>query len=181
MLKQHPHTPVHLFLDDTLYFVTSGIYRKRMLLAKPEIKEYLLELLETFFQAYDWELHHWVILDNHYHVLGKSRLGKDLANIFRKVHSKAAIFIRQLTACEKPVWWNYWDYCPRDETEYWVRCNYLLNNPVRHRYVTDLRDYPFSSFHSLLVEVGREALVKQFQDYPGYKDFVLHEAEKDDF
>jgi putative transposase len=176
MLKQHPHTPAHLFLDDTPYFVTGGIYRKRMLLANPEIKHSLLDLLQTCFDMYNWELHHWVILDNHYHVLGISREGKDLTNIFRKVHSKAAISIRQLTHCAKPVWWNYWDYCPRDETDYMVRCNYLLNNPVKHGYVMDLRDYPFSSFHTLLANLVRERLVKQFRDYPDYKTLILHEA-----
>ena len=181
MLKRHPHTPAHLFLDDTLYFVTGGIYQKRSLLAKAAIKNRLLELIQKYFEKYGWELHHWVVLDNHYHVLGKSQEGKHLTNIFQVVHSQSAISIRRITDCEKPVWWNYWDYCPRNEKEYWIRCNYLLNNPIKHGYVTNLQDYPFSSFHNLFGDKGRESLVKQFQDYPEYKTLILHEAQKDDF
>jgi putative transposase len=120
-------------------------------------------------------------LDNHYHVLGRSKKGDDLSSIFRRVHSKAAIFIREQTNCEKPVWWNYWDYCPRSEADYMVRLNYLLNNPLKHGYVTNLQDYPYSSFHQLFEEVGREKLGKQFRDYAGYKTLVLREAYDDDF
>lgn len=141
MLKRHHHTPAHLFLDDTPYFITGGIYKKRPLLAEATAKAYLLELLQTTFQQHGWDLHHWVILDNHYHVLGQSSRGEDLTPIFRAVHSRSAIVIRQMTKCAKPVWWNYWDYCPRSEKDYLIRLNYLLYNPVKHGYVTDLRDY----------------------------------------
>ena len=122
-LKRHPHTPAHLFSDNTPYFVTGGIYRRRPLLAGAEIKDYLLQLFQEFFQLYAWELHHWVILDNHYHVLGKSRQCKDLTLIFRGVHSKAAIYISQRTRCRKPAVWNYLEYGPREGADYMSLAN----------------------------------------------------------
>ena len=181
MLKLHPRTPAHLFVDHTAYFVSGAIYKRRPLLAQPKIKHHLLSLVEETFELYAWQLHHWVILDNHYHILGQSRKGHDLSNIFRQIHSKAAIFIREKTNCEKPVWWNYWDYCPRDEADYLARLNYLLNNPLKHGYVTNLQDYAYSSFHQLFKEIGREKLEQQFRNYPGYKTLVLREAYNDDF
>ncbi|OAD22046.1 hypothetical protein THIOM_002169 [Candidatus Thiomargarita nelsonii] len=33
MFKRHPHTPIHAFFDDTPYFLTGAIYKKRPLLA----------------------------------------------------------------------------------------------------------------------------------------------------
>jgi putative transposase len=181
MIKRNPHAPAHLFVDDTFYFVTGAIYQKRPLLADPELKRKLLELFKEYFQKYDWELHHWVILDNHYHLMGYSRKGKELSHIFRSVHSRSGIMISQATHCAKPVWWNYWDYCPRNEKDYFIRLNYLLTNPIKHGYVSNLHDYPFSSFHPTLAEIGREDLVKQIRDYPDYKTLVLHEAKEDDF
>ena len=181
MLKRHRHTPVHLFRDDSSYFVTGAIYQKRPLLALPEFKTRLLELFKQEFKKYQWQLHHWVILDNHYHVMAHSQKGEDLSNIFRSVHSRAGIMISQATHCEKPVWWNYWDYCPRNEKDYFVRLNYLLMNPIKHGYVTDLHDYPVSSFHNFFVEVGRKGLIRQVREYPDYKTLVLHEAHDDDF
>lgn len=181
MLKKHRNTPAHLLLDDTDYFVTGAIYQKRSLLKDSKIKDHLLDLMQTYFTQYHWELHHWVILDNHYHILGRSRKGLDLTTIFRSVHSRSAIFIRQSTDCAKPVWWNFWDYCPRHEVDYMIRLNYLLMNPIKHKYVTDLQHWPFSSFHTLFAEKGRQRLAEQFRSYPQYQTLVLQEAYSDDF
>ncbi len=76
MLKKYEHNPAHLFLDDTLYFITAAIHEKRPLLAGHERKSMLRDTLAKVFQEYHWQLHHWVILDNHYHLLGQSRRGK---------------------------------------------------------------------------------------------------------
>ncbi len=181
MLKYHEYTPAHLFEDDTPYFITGAIYQKRPLLAIPELKHDLINIIKEEFEKYHWELHEWVILDNHYHLMGHSEKGEDLSHIFRRIHSRSGILISRATHCEKPVWWNYWDYCPRNEQDYFVRLNYLLMNPIKHGYVTNLHDYSFSSFHNLLTEIGRKRLIEQVRAYPEYKTLVLHEAEEDDF
>ncbi|MDP1773239.1 MAG: transposase [Methylobacter sp.] len=178
MLKKSLHTPAHLFLDNTPYFVTSAIYQKRPLLAADAIKQHLLETIQDCFIEKDWVLNDWVILDNHYHLLGMSNKGDDLSNIFRKIHGVTSHVIQAHCACDLPVWWNFWDYCPRDEKDYRVRLNYLLINPVKHGYCDNLHEYPFSSFHQRLAQSGRENLAKQFKDNDGYQKMVLQE---DDF
>ncbi|QTA91480.1 transposase domain-containing protein [Desulfonema magnum] len=65
MLRRSDHTPAHLFLDDTLYFITGAIYQKRMLIADSALKDTLLDLIQGYFAKYSWELRHWVILSNH--------------------------------------------------------------------------------------------------------------------
>jgi len=170
LLKQHPNTPTHLFLDDALYFITGAIYQKRHLLVEPELKQLLLSLIEKNFQAVGWQLKDWVILDNHYHLLAVSRKGQDLSRILKGIHGASASPIRQKTRCDLPVWWNYWDYCPRDDNDYYTKLNYLFMNPIKHGYVTNLNDYPFSSFSSTLTQIGREAMSKQFHTYSDYQD-----------
>ncbi|MCK9620076.1 MAG: transposase [Methylobacter sp.] len=178
MLKKSLHTPAHLFLDNTPYFVTSAIYQKRPLLAADTVKQHLLETIKACFREKNWTLNDWVILDNHYHLLGVSDKGDDLSKIFRKIHGITSHVIQAHCLCELPVWWNFWDYCPRDEKDYLVRLNYLLINPVKHGYCEDLHAYPFSSFHQRLAQSGREDLAKQFKDNDGYQKMVLQE---DDF
>jgi putative transposase len=176
VLKKRIHTPAHLLLDDTPYFITAIIYKKRKLLAPAHLKQTLLELIQTYFAKFHWDLHHWVILDNHYHILGQSRCGADLPKVMRSIHSHSAQYIRQIPA-EKPIWWNYWDYCPRNEADYMTRLNYLLYNPIKHSYVTDLKEYPFSSFHHLYKNIGRDKLAHQFKANPGYRHLVLPEVD----
>ena len=176
--KQNSNTPVHFFMDDTAYFITAAIYEKRPLLADEHIKTKLLELIQKLFQEKGWTLDHWVILDNHYHLLGNSRKGEDLPKIIQGIHGQSGFLISQMANGEKPIGWNYWDYCPRDEKEYLVRLNYLLNNPIKHGYVTNLNDYPFSSFQSYLDKIGRTDLVKQFRDNSEYQELKIKD---DDF
>jgi putative transposase len=181
MLTRHEHTPPHLLLDHTAYFITGAIYQKRRLLADDSLKTLVLSFTQRYFKQFNWELHHWVILDNHYHLLGKSCHGVDLPLIIKSVHSASAMDIHQATACEFPVWWNYWDYCPRNEKDYMTRLNYLFYNPFKHGYVTDLKAYRFSSFQAQLEELERAELLRQFQMYPDYKELHLDEALNDDF
>ncbi|NOS89833.1 MAG: hypothetical protein HOP34_15070 [Methylococcaceae bacterium] len=175
MLKKYQHNPAHLFVDNSPYFITSAIYQKRNLLCSNEIKDNLLNTIQLCFAEKGWLLNDWVILDNHYHLLGTSKIGEDLGGIFSKIHMLSAKFIRSRLQAEKPIWWNYWDYCPRDERDYFIRLNYLFNNPVKHGYVADLKDYPYSSFHELLKKQGRDSLVQQFRKYPEYKNLHLDE------
>ena len=177
MLRHHPNTPAHLFLDDTPYFITGAIHNRRHLLKDDALKQEMLLCMRKVFPAYHWDLQHWVILDNHYHLLANSRLGKDMPSIIGELHSRSVHCIRQATACELPVWWNYWDYCPRDERDYYRHLNYLLYNPIKHGYVTDLKQYAYSSFHELFDRLGREELARQFHTYPDYRSLDL----SDDF
>ena len=174
-MKYNLHNPVHFFCDDTPYFITAAIYNKRPLLAAKQVKDKLLELIQTLFRKKSWTVDHWVILDNHYHLLGNSHKGEDLPKIIQGIHSQSGFFISKFTNCEKPIWWNYWDYCPRDEKQYLIRLNYLLNNPIKHNYVTDLNHYPFSSFQAYLGKIGRTDLVKQFCENPEYQELKIEE------
>jgi len=89
-MNKHLHTPIHFFCDNSPYFITAAIYEKRLLLANEDIKAELLRLIHKVFQEKDWILDHWVI-------------------------SQSCFLISQTTNCKKQVWWNYWDYCPRNE------------------------------------------------------------------
>lgn len=173
MLHRHIHSPVHLTLDDAPYFITGTIYQRRPLLRAVALKHELLCELRVRFEACGWRLEHWVILDNHYHLIATSRLGEDMPAIMRKLHSVLAVKIHAATGCELPVWWNYWDYCPRDERDYFVHLNYLLYNPVKHGYVADLRDYPYSSFHEHLQNLGRDTMAGQFHAYPEFRSLDI--------
>jgi putative transposase len=177
MLIRNPHRPAHLLLDNTAYFITGSIYQKRPLIDNT-LKPLLLNIIHEEFNAVAWILEHWVILDNHYHIMVTSNKGQDLPKIIGRFHYKSGKLIRKKYSTNSPIWWNYWDYCPRNEKDYLTRLNYLFNNPIKHGYVQNLRDYPFSSFHSMLKKQGQELLRRQFKDHSDYKNLILDE---DDF
>jgi len=180
MLKQYRHNPTHLFIDNQVYFITAACYNKIHLLKKDSIKKFLLEAIIDFAKRVHWKLDNWVILKNHYHFSIKSQKGVDLSYLMGNVHRKTAKFIREQTEFSgKTVWWNYWDYCPRDEADYFQHLNYMLYNPIKHGYVEDLKDYNWSSFHVLFDEFGHDYLSERFRRY-GYKDLRI-DFEDDDY
>ena len=171
--------PVHYYVDHSRYFITAATYQHRPLLT-PDIKDRLALLLQQVYAEYGWELLHWVILDTHYHLLAQSRRGRDLTRIINKTHSQAAGWINQARVpAERGAksWHNYWDYCPRNEHDYQVRLCYLLYNPVKHGYVTDLKDWPWSSFHQRYREQGRDQIAADFVRYREFRALNLPEDE----
>ncbi len=176
MLKKNERRPAHLLLDNMPYFITASTHKKRPLLSD-DIKYQLPLLMQQEFENSQWQFNHWVILNNHYHILVHSYKGADLEKIIGRVHFKSGQLIRKIAPDHKHIWWNYWDYCPRNEKDYLIRLNYLFNNPIKHGYVQNLHHYPFSSFHQYFENQGRESLVKQFKQYDEYKILTLNEDE----
>ncbi|RLA25691.1 MAG: hypothetical protein DRQ62_01755 [Gammaproteobacteria bacterium] len=173
-ISRNATRPQHIYCDNTAYFITAATWQHRRILNNT-IKTELIKLLQEVFAEYKWSLNAWVILDNHYHVLCQSKKGKDLSKIINKVHNLSAQSIATPLPTKEKVWYNYWDYCPRDKKDYNIRLCYLLNNPVKHGYVSDLHDWPWSSFHELYKTTGREALQKKFKEYSDYRSLELAE------
>ncbi|MBC8527181.1 MAG: transposase [Candidatus Cloacimonetes bacterium] len=179
MLKKYKHTPAHLLLDDTFYMITGSVYKKRKLLIKDDAKESLLNSIHYWIEKLEWELFDWVILDNHYHLLAKSNKGRDLPKFIQQIHRKSATEINQINGFKvKPLWYNYWDTCIRDKKDYFTRMNYILYNPIKHKYVKEVSNYKWSSFRMRLGKEGIEELQMQFALYD-YRDLEL--GDEDNF
>ena len=173
MLKTYKHAPAHLLLDDTLYMITAAVYKKKPLLMKNEAKKSLLNAMKYWSKKLNWELIDWVILDNHYHLLAKSNIGKELPKFIQQIHRESAKEINQLIGYKaEPFWYNYWDTCVQDRKDYFTRMNYILYNPVKHKYVEKLSNYKWSSFNMRLEKAGIEELQMQFALY-NYKNLQL--------
>jgi putative transposase len=49
---------------------------------------------------------------------------------------------------ERGIWQRrFWEHLIRDEADYARHVEYCYINPVKHRWVTRVRDWPYSSFH----------------------------------
>ncbi|HIO92585.1 MAG TPA: hypothetical protein EYG68_07040 [Leucothrix mucor] len=85
----------------------------------------------TSSKMYNWKLEHWGILGNHYHLLCHSRKGRNSSRIINKPYNISAQTIKSKHNFTGKVWSNYWDYCPRDEHDYYPHFCYFLNNPYK--------------------------------------------------
>ena len=108
------HQPHHLYVDDQLYFVTAHTYLNRYKLKNDFERQKIQDKILSFIKCYNYELYAWVILDNHYHVLFKTRRGKDLPKLFGKIHGGYSYEMNKQENCKgRKIWQNYWDWCIR--------------------------------------------------------------------
>jgi putative transposase len=161
-----PHPP-HIYLDNTWYIITSSAYHRQHLFSPSGHKDLLIENIQSLSKEFQLELAAWVILDNHYHILIKSRDGIDLPKFFAKFHGRTSFELnRRDKKRGRQVWQNYWDTGIRSETDYWTRFNYIHYNPVKHGYVKDSIAWPYSSYQYYLESKSDEWLVDVFRQYP---------------
>jgi putative transposase len=159
--------PPHVYMDDTWYIITASVYGRYPLLAPAGHKDIMRDLLKALTTEFHIRLSAWVILNNHYHILAKSRTGDDLAQFIGRLHGRASYEINSHDHVRgRQVWHNYWDTCIRTENDYWTRFNYIHHNPVKHGYAGRMEDWPFSSYRYYLEHKGTEWLADTFRLYP---------------
>lgn len=147
--------------------ITGATYQKHRLLKPQGHKDLVRDQLKALLHEFGLKLDAWVILDNHYHLLLKSRLGKKLPSFFGRLHGRTSFDLNGRDGTRgRQVWHNYWDTCIREETDYWTRFNYIHHNPIKHGYVLGSEDWPFSSYHYYLEHKGRDWLRDAFLQYP---------------
>jgi putative transposase len=165
--KKPLHTPAHLFLNDYYYFITAGCYHKKAYVNCDAKKDFLYKTICEELNTYCAELHGWVVLDNHYHILIKLEDVFLLPRLIQVIHSKSAISINKTDKQPgRKVWYDYWDECIRNEKDFHDKLNYIHLNPVKHGYVDDPSKYKFSSYHSYFRERGEEGVKALARNHP---------------
>ncbi len=161
------HHPPHIYRDDTWYIITSSIYQNQCLLRTKGYKEFARDQLKTLVIHFGFRLTAWVILDNHYHILVKSRSGMDLSRFLARLHGRISFELNTRDGRRgRRVWHNYWDTCIRTQTDYWIRFNYIHHNPVKHGYTKRMENWPFSSYRYYLEHKGEGWLMDIFRQHP---------------
>ncbi|MGC8787604.1 MAG: REP-associated tyrosine transposase [Anaerolineae bacterium] len=161
------HHPPHIFLDDAWYFISVSTLDHARFLASGRAKALVRDQLKELITEFGVILRAWVILDDHYHLLLKTNIGKDLSRLLGRLHGATA---RRLNLWDdtvgRQVWHNYWDTCIRSEASLWRHFNYIHNNPVKHGYVAHPGDWEFSSYRYYLRKNGEQWLADCWERYP---------------
>ncbi len=169
------HNPPHIYLDNAIYIVTACTYGKKPYFDANDKKKMLMEKIFNSIDKIGAKLYAWVILTNHYHILFEIFSGKNLGRLIKLINGSSSRELNRIdnTSLRK-IWFNYWDTCIRTERDFYMRLNYIHNNPIKHGYIKDyseLMHYAFSSYPIYLKEKGQEYVEDLFRKYP-IKDFT---------
>ena len=164
------HHPPHIYEDDTIYFITARTIKGEKFFNTDEKKKILLQELKRFLENYCYQSYTWVILDNHYHLLFKTKIGKDLKYFISDLHSASSKNLNKLDNQKgRNIWYQYLDYCPRNEKDFYFHFNYIHHNPVKHGYVKTQEEVlknQFCGYKQWVDKKGEEWMSDCFAAYP---------------
>lgn len=137
------------------YFLTVTLRDRRA----RYLTEYIDDLRAAFRDAkarYPFHIDALVVLPDHFHLLCTLPDGDaDFSTRIRAIKRGFTIRLRDAGVPlqrnhrgEYDLWQRrFWEHTIRDERDFRNHVNYIHYNPVKHGWVTNVRDWPHSSFH----------------------------------
>ncbi len=178
MIKRHQ--PKHIYRENQIYFITSHIQHEEFRIDSDSKRDKLLLKIFSFAWENRIRLFAWAVLADHFHLLLKTPKSDIITKFVGAVHSGFSFEINQSEGARgRRLWKNYWDWCVRDESDYWQHFNYVHNNPIKHGIVSDLpslKRYRYSSFWNYARRRGMDWLASIMEAYP-IVDFIVENDE----
>ncbi len=164
-LRQPWHAPPHFEQTHGMYLISAACYEHRPIMATDARREAWQAVLLSRLSG-DADIHAWVILPNHYHLLIDGDLRLFARRIARLHNGTATQWNREDGTPGRKVWHRFSDRLIRTEGHYYASLNYILANPVKHGHALSPDAWPHSSYALHLDTVGRERLAQWSTQYP---------------
>ncbi len=142
-MERHLVTYRRYYVNGGTWFFTVNLKNRRSFLLTAHI-EALRQAVKTVRQRKPFHIDAWVVLPEHIHcVWTLPEDDRDYSGRWREIKKQ---FTRTLQL--RDIWQpRFWEHTIRDEADYHHHLDYVYNNPVKHGWVTQVRDWPFSTFH----------------------------------
>ncbi len=145
----------------TYFFTVNLLERQGNSLLVQEI-ETLRDVVRRVKAKYPFHIDGWVVLPEHLHAIWtlpaddcdyslRWRLIKHgFSRALPKIEHRSAI---REAAGERGIWQrHFWEHCIRDEADYQHHLEYIHINPLKHGLVSNVKDWPYSSFHRYVAD-----------------------------
>jgi len=106
-----------------------------------------LNLLKVHAQKHECAVHAYVLMTNHVHLLVTPREADGLSNLMKALGERYVPFFNRAHRRTGTLWEGRFKSCLVESDSYLLTCQrYIELNPVRAEMVTDVADYPWSSY-----------------------------------
>lgn len=168
----------HLYADTTIYFLTARTVDRAHIFDTKEKKSLFFSVWNRLTREYRIDTYHWILWSNHYHALCFFKDGESVHKFINRLHSTTALLInREDMKKGRPVWYQYWDHCIRNERDFWMHFNYITNNPIKHGWCDSFEEafaYPFCATTQWIQKKGASFVYQSLTAYP-VKNFIPEE------
>ncbi len=140
-IRKSPHHSQYYRVTSGIHFLTICTHQRKKILQNEVFHQTLLQL---WMDSNHWIVGKYVILPDHIHLFTKAS-GKSSMPLKDWVYYWRSRFVySHSNSVSKPFWQrDFWDTQLRRADSYTSKWRYVENNPVRHGYVENSRDWPF--------------------------------------
>jgi putative transposase len=130
----------------TTYFITICTHMQQNLFQREEIAELMVATFVKYRDAGEFELHEYVVMPNHVHLLVSLNGEQKLGRVIQLIKGGFSHALREHGITLPAVWQQrYHDRRVRDAGELAEFSQYIRQNPVRRGLVKGGEEYPYSS------------------------------------
>ena len=167
------HAPPHPFRGAGAYMISAANFEHKNIMETSARRTEFVTLLLNALQKIAYELLAWVVLPNHYHFFATVQSLKDVSETLKYLHGTTSHRwnLEDSLTGKRRVWYKFSDTYIKNETHLHIAFNYIHYNPVKHGYVSDPDDWPWSSLFIYYEDKGRDWLQEQWNTYTPPVDF----------
>ena len=150
-----------IYTDGSTYFFTVVMHRRQTILCHDDMRVALRDAIITTRKIHPFEIDAWVLMPDHLHCIwtlpeGDANFTTRWAMIKRFVTKQCAEKYQRddwrnksrIKRKESTLWQRrFWEHQIRDDVDFQRHFDYIHFNPVKHGYVSAVKDWEYSSFH----------------------------------
>ena len=128
------------------YHVVNRGVEQRVVYKDKDDFEMFLNVLCTACQLYNVQLHGYVLMSNHYHLLIETK-DENLSRFMKHVNASYAIYFNKKYKRSGHLWQGrFKSWYVTDESYLYALIGYIENNPIKAKMIERLGQYPYSSY-----------------------------------
>ena len=145
-------TPKHRSAPGSSYFVTTKCWQGRQIFQVPEIAEILLQTLFYYRDRKAYQLHEFVLMPDHLHLLLTPSETTSLEKAVQLIKGGSSHRIHRERNHKMEIWQEgFYDWTIRGGDDWQTKVEYIRMNPARAKLVLEPGDWPYSSARTRFV------------------------------
>ena len=142
------------YIPGSYYFFTVVTYKRRKFLTDDSARDCLRKAWRVVQNKRPFQTIAFCLLPDHLHCIWKmpdndsdfSIRWRLIKTLFTKEFNR--INKEKYSVGHSQIWQpRFWDHIIRDEVDFWNHINYIHYNPVKHGYVSEIKDWEYSTYH----------------------------------
>ncbi len=140
-----PRTARIVFPSMLYHIISRGNNRELVFQEKEDFEKYL-EICKRYKDQYDFRLYHWILMNNHIHLLIETK-DSSLSKIMQGINLTYTIWFNRKNGKVGHLWQDRYKSAVVEKDNYLLECGrYIERNPLRAGIVKDPKEYPWSSY-----------------------------------